>query len=371
MLAGYLPLAAWAGLILALPPFGAWMAGQPLDQLLRLPLRAQAFDPLPFSPPVFWASASIAAALLLTVYWLARPRRPLPPSPTPDTSAKLGAGLPAWGWSGALGIAVAAFLPTVGLALLLVGLTLLANGLTRQRTGSCLLTRRPGFLAAMLPAGALLGWLYHWLNLFLQLWHYPDAASALPFALTRTLEYALLLPAVLSLRQWLASFPRLLGATQRGMTIDGTIDVVAPGWVLVALAALGLVGAGVWPDWIYPLTWTAPLLLALGLAMIRGRPTPFAGIWEGDWSRVLLPSGAALLLGAVVQLWGALVGAHWALTLPLLDGARVLGLPALAYLGLLPLGLLAIWLADQLARPWRNRPLKRFPDFPIKVVIKP
>jgi hypothetical protein len=371
VLAAYLPLAAWLGAILALPPLGAWLAGQPLDQYLRLPLATRAFDPLPFSAPVFWVSTSLAAVLILTVLWLTRPRRPLPPSPELDSGAKVRAAFPPWGWAGAIAIAVAGLLPALGLPVLLLGLTLLANALTQQRTGSCLLTRRPGFVAALLPAGMLLGWLYHWLNLFLQLWHYPDAASALPFALTCTLEYALLLPAVLSLRQWLASFPRLLGSTQRGMTIDGTIDGAVVGWALVAFAALGLVGAAVWPDWIYPLTWTAPLLLALGMAMIGGRLTPFAGIREGDWSRVLLPAGAALMLGGIVQIWGALMGAGWTLTLPLLDGARVLGLPALAYLGFLPLALLAIWLADQIARPWRNRPLKRFPDFPIKVVIKP
>lgn len=372
MLSGYLPLAAWAGAILALPPLGAWLAGQPLDQYLRVPLSARAFDPLPFSAAVFWTSAALAVGLLLTVCWLAWPRPPVPPWRKLETKAKVGTGFPVWGWIGALCIAVAGFLPALGLAVLLVGLTLLANGHTRQRAGSCLLSRRPGFLAAMLPAGALLGWLYHWLNLFLQLWHYPEAASAVPFALARTMEYALLLPAVLSLRQWLASFPRLLGWTQRGRPTDLAVNAGIAGWILIATAGIGLAGAAVWPDWVYPLTWIAPLLLALGLASVGGRPSPFAGVREGDWSRVLLPSGAALLLGAILQFWDSLAGAGWAVvTLPLLDHAAVLRLPVLAYLGFLPLGLLAIWLADQLARPWRNRPLRRFPKFPIKVVIKP
>lgn len=370
MLAGFAPLALWAGAILALPPLGAWLAGQPLGQHLQVPLSARPFDPLPFSVPVFWASAALAAGLILCVLWLASPRRASRPAPSPATPAPSVTRLPAWGWAGWLGIGLAAALPELGLVLPLLGLILLVNGHSQRRTGSSLLTRRPGFVAVMLPAGMLLGWLYHWLNLHLQLWHYPDAGAPLPFVLLRSLEYALLLPAVLSLRQWLARSPSLLGITNRGRPIGEGAAATGLGWALLGLAGIGLAGATVWPDWIYPLTWTAPLLLAIGLGIIAGRPSAFAGVRDGDWSRVLLPAGAALLLGVTLQLWGSLFGTPWTLTLPLLDGARVLGLPAIAYLGFLPLGLLAIWLADQLARPWRRRPLQRFPKFPVKVVIK-
>jgi hypothetical protein len=46
--------------------------------------------------------------------------------------------------------------------------------------------------------------------------------------------------------------------------------------------------------------------------------------------------------------------------------ARILS-PAPGYL---PLGLQGIWLADQLALPWRKHPLGRFRKLPIRVVVK-
>jgi hypothetical protein len=45
------------------------------------------------------------------------------------------------------------------------------------------------------------------------------------------------------------------------------------------------------------------------------------------------------------------------------------GLPLPAYAGLLPLGLLGIWIADGLAHPWRRRPQGRQRPFPVRISI--
>jgi hypothetical protein len=83
-----------------------------------------------------------------------------------------------------------------------------------------------------------------------------------------------------------------------------------------------------------------------------------------------LPAVSALGIGVIAQSWNSLAGPFWVFSLPLIDAGRVTGLAAPAYAGLLPLGLLGIWVADQLASPWRQRPLGRFPKFPIKLVIR-
>jgi hypothetical protein len=373
MIAAFVPLLLLTAAVLGLPLLGAVLARQPLEQYLRLPLTERAFDPLPYSDTVFWGNAVLLLALAALVLWAAWPRRDAPPAPAAEDLRRSRAAtpFPPWGWAGAASAALAFVLPVGGSALVLIGVTLMASAHTQRRTGSCMLTRRPGFFAALLPAGILVGWLYHWLNLYLQLWYYPEAASRLEFVLARTLEYALLLPALLSIRQWLGSFPRLLDWTGRARHLGPAPLGAGLGWVLIALAGVALVAAPVWPDWIYPLAWVAPLLLATGLQLARGRPTPFAGLVQGDWSRILLPAAAAILVAVIVQLWNEHAGPSRVLTLPLLHGEETPGLPLLAYAGIPPLGLLGLWVADQLARPWHNRPLKRFPKFPFKVVIKP
>jgi hypothetical protein len=372
MLAALLPPLLLTLLILGLPLLGAWLGGQPLEQFLQVPLRNRAFDPLPLDRDLFFATALAAGGLFLSVLWLSRPRARAQVETEPPTRS---GGVPAWCWAGALLAAAAPLTGNgpwfgMGLSLFLAGLTLLLNADTRRRAGACLLTKRPGYFAALLPAGALLGWLYHYLNLYLQLWHYPNAPTTATFVLERTLAYAILLPALLSLRQWLASFPTLREATRRARPIRLNSGGTGTGWIAIALGCLGLAGAPLWPDWIWPLTWLAPLLLVLGLQALRAGPTLLAGLGTGDWSRLLLPALSAVIIGFGAQAWNLVAGPIWAFALPLVDDARVLGLAAPAYLGLVPLGLLGIWVGDQLARPWRGSPLGRFPEFPVKIVVK-
>jgi len=355
------------GAVIGLPLFGAVLGGEPLFQFFHLPLRERTWDPLPLDLGVFWACILATAGLLLVLVWLAWPRFRSGASPTGVPAARF----PRWGWIGALLALTGAGVGSngIGLAVLFIGLSLLWSADTQRRTGSSLLTRRPAYFAVLFPAGALFGWLYYYLNLYLQLWTYPGAGSPVGFALTQSAAYASFLPALLSLRQWLGSFPQVLGACSRGRAFraDGG---PAAGWSLIALACFGLAGAALWSDWIYPLTWVAPLLLALGIQAVRNRLGPFAGTASGDWSRVLLPAFSALCLGMIAQAWNQLAGPFWVFSLPAIDAARLLGLPVPAYSGLVPLGLLGIWLADQLALPWRKRPLGRFRKFPIRIVVK-
>lgn len=375
--------------MLVLPTAGALLARIPLGELLTLPLAVRAWDPLPFDPPSFGLACVVAAVVVLLPLWLARPAAGRSSGPTdlglaqrPTSGPLSAARLLVWGgllFGAAVALALAG-LPGASQPALVLGVTLALAGQTERRTGTSLLTKRSGYVLALFPVSALLGWLFHWLNLFLQLWIYPDAdaESAIPFVLVRTLDYATLLPALLIGRQWLASWRPLLDWSSRAQRPAQIHDqrplaparagLAAP-WL--ALSGLGLTAAAVWPDWIWPLTWLSPLLLAMGLQAATGRPGPFAGIPRGDWSRILSPALAALLLGLLIQGWNQVVGPTWVFQLPLIQGLPLFGLPVPAYPGLLPLGLLGLWVADQLARPWRRRPLGRFRPFPVRLSIKP
>ncbi len=372
MLRSLLPLLAVLMLTVLVPLAGALLGGVSLTELLRLPLTERAWDPLRPSPLITLAAWSLMIAIVGGVLWLARPRsgrrRTIETrTPTP---------LPRYTWFGvfALIVAIAAVdggAVNLATALITVTVTLFANADTQRRTGNSLLRQRPGYFFSLFPASLAVGWAFYWLNLWLQLWTYPAATETVPFVLGKSADYAVSLPALLSLRQWLASFPLLLGWTTQARSLNGQPSP-QEGAILLGLAAIALVGAALWPDWVYPLALLAPLLLAVGLQQLRGQPTLFAGLANGDWSRVLLTAIAALLVGLLGQACNQLLGPAWVIELPLIGGPSLLGLPLPGWLWFPALGLLGLWVSDQLTTPWKQRPQQPQyrPRFPVKVVVE-
>ncbi len=355
-----------------MPPLAAWLGGVPLGEYLRFPLIERSWDPLPFQPRSYWIALSLASALMLIPAWLGL-KHP-PPADLPELPQLKGR-LPRWVWTGLVcllsGFALGKTgLAHVGVILAGVGLLLLINADSLRRSGHCLMTERPVFFLSLFPAGVVTGWLMHYLNLFLQNWTYPGYSDFGLFLIAAilTLKYALLLPLLLSLRQWLASHPFLLRRLTHGQPIPGS-GSAEQGWILLGLGAAGLAGVGIWPDRIYPLSWFAPLSLALGLSLIAGKPGLFAGVRHGDWSRIVLTGLAALLLGAWDLAWETLFGPSRSFALSMLQGPSVLGLPLPAFTQFAIHGLIGLWVADQIMAPWRTRPKKRFADFPVKISI--
>ena len=372
MLRPLLPLLSVLALMVLVPLAGALLGGASLAEHLRFPLTARAWDPLGPSPLITLAAWALAIALGGGVFWLARPRARAERTIETGTSAPL----PRYTWFGvfALIVAIAAVdggAVNLAIALIVLAITLFANADTQRRTGNSLLRQRPGYFYSLFPASLAVGWAFDWLNLWLQLWTYPTATETVPFVLGKSAYFAVLLPALLSLRQWLASFPLLLDWTSRGRPLDGQPSS-REGAILLGLGAIALIGAALWPDWIYPLTLLAPLLLAIGLQQLRGQPTLFAGLASGDWSRVLLTAIAALLVGLLSQASNQLLGPAWVFHLPLIGGPTLLGLPLPAWLWLPGLGLFGLWVGDQLTTPWKQRPQQpRFrPRSPVKVVVE-
>ncbi|MBK5939902.1 hypothetical protein [Halochromatium roseum] len=367
-------------LTVLLPLAGAVLSGQPLSSLLIFPLNTRGWDPAPINAAFTHAAQLFAILCIGTLLWLCWPRQRKRPDIADGQRRTAQHPWPRFVWISLLLLLVAliaidgkAF--NVAIGLLTLALTLLLNADTERRTGSSLISQRRGYFLLLFPASLAAGWLvFYWLNLFIGVWTYPNATEAVPFALGKSLDYASLLPALLSLRQWLGSFPRLLRWTQSGLPIG---DLIQEGWPMMGLAGLALASAAVWPDQLYPLMLIAPTFLTLGLQIALRQATSLSGIAQGDWSRPMLTAAAATLLIAFGQALNLLLGAltsaspAWTYQLPLLGGVEFLGLPAPAWLIALPLALLGLWLADQLTEPFKSRPqTPRFqPGAPIQIPI--
>ncbi len=370
MIRALLSLLVWLLLSLALPLAGAVLGQIPLADLFEIPLRERAWDALSLSPALYWGTLALTTAGLALLLL----RRP-PPRPRRAPTADNGRGsLRYWAW---LGTAALILAPTLGLgqsphageALLWLGALLLLDAHTQAGSGHSLIQDRPLYLLSLFPAGVLLDALLQYLNLFLQNWTYPRTdLSPAQWVFWQGLHAGLLLPLLLVLRQWLAQRPTLLRLFHDGPATGFRGDPEL-GWILVLPACLGLAGAALWPDWIYPLTWFAPLLLAQGMALIRGRTTLFTGLHHGNWSRPLLTALAAIAIALAAQAWDQAFGPQRAFTLPLLQGPGILGLPLPGYLGAVAFGLTGLWLADQAGLPWRRGKEAKAPRFPVQIRI--
>jgi hypothetical protein len=369
----YKALIAWFLLLIGLPPLGAWLGGHPLSDYFQLPLLERQWDPLPFNPGAYWSLLALLGVVAGVVLWLSLSGRS---ARTPDMSERDGR-FPGWGWLGPIAVLTAIALgvlgwASVGFSLLLAGLILWINADTLRRTRHAILKERPVYFLTLFPAGALLGWLMYYQNLFLQNWQYTGSASMHPlwFALSLTLQYALLLPLLLSLRQWLAAHPGLLRTSANGkpLAISGNAE---QGWLLLGLGAMALAGAAVWPERIYPLTWLSSLSIAIGASQITGKSTPFSGVVQGDWSRVLLTALAAFLIAGLSLVWMHVVGPSLSFTISLLQTQASTALPSPpTWIYFAVLGLNGLWLSDQLIPHWRKKQQPHLPKFPVKVVIK-
>ncbi len=264
-------------------------------------------------------------------------------------------------WVAPTPIAGAVWLPTLFGALAVLACSILFDTLTFLRTRHSLLRSQRSYLLWSGVAGAGAGLLLGYLNLFSGTWFTPagSAAQALLFA---TLGGAVLLPAVLIARLWLAGWSGLVRLLTRKFAPP--MLPAEPAAMLLLLAALsGLLGGAIWPERMGWLFWSSPLLLLTALQLLWHESTVFAGLAQGGWSRILLGAVSGILVGGgalkAYQISGGaiyLTADTWQL---------------IAYFALF--GLLCLQISDIVAENWRGKPrgevFKKKP-FPIPVVSK-
>jgi hypothetical protein len=332
-------------LVLALPLLGAFAEGLPLAPFLEFPPRTQRVAHAPFSWAAFALIALFAAAWVAPFVARGIRARP-PPRPPPPRFP-----FPWWGWLGLL-LALAAWgvawtrFPWAGefqkhtFTPLWLGYVLVANALLVRRAGACPMLARPRAFLALFPASAAFWWLFEWLNRFAQNWRYVggERFGAGEYFLYATLPFATVLPAVLSTRDLLASFPRLTEPFAAFLPLRPRHPrALALAAALASSAALFFLG--VFPNALFPALWLGPLALLLAFAALSRRPHPLSPLAAGDWRGVVTAALAALLCGFFWEMWNAFSLLKWEYSVPFVHRFLLFEMPALGWAGYLPFGL--------------------------------
>lgn len=349
-------------MLMGLPMLGVVLAGHPVGWYLEFPPRPAYVRHAGFSWPAFVLIAAVFLAVALPFEWrVFRSRRGIGMDIQPERA------FPRWGWTGvALGVIswtlawtrfewfapfqVFVFTP------LWVSYVIVVNALTFRRTASCMITDRPVYLLELFLLSAAFWWFFEYLNRFVLNWYYlgTGAQSAMGYFWRATLPFSTVLPAVLGTYELLVSFPRC------GAGLDAFVKIDAgrtrlPAWIVLLASSAGLMGLGIWPDYLFPLLWLSPLLLIVSLQSIAGDRTLFAGIRSGNWRRVYILALSALVCGFFWEFWNCFSCAKWVYNIPFVGRFKLFEMPVLGFIGYLPFGLECAVIADAILLPSPKR----------------
>ena len=352
------PVVLLAGaLIIALPPLGLLLAGYSVQTYFEFPPLTHPADHSPFSWPIFGASMLLIVGLVgagFVFRW-----RTVGAGVTAVLGIHTGsAQLPWWGWLAVVWTLLAWLLawtrfewmrPWQALTFtpLWLGYIAMVNALTYRRVGRCMLLERPRYFLSLFPLSAAFWWSFEYLNRFVQNWHYLGAQelTATTYFWQATLPFATVLPAVLGTAELVTTYLGVAALSWPRLKLEAQ-DRMKWGWSLLAIGAAGLSGLGLWPDYLFPLVWMAPLLLIVAMQMIQGAHTIFDEAAQGDWQTLWALSVAALICGFFWELWNFYSLAHWEYSVPFVQGFHLFHMPLLGYAGYLPFGLECWAVAD-------------------------
>lgn len=252
--------------------------------------------------------------------------------------------------------------PNLATLIITALLALISNQWAASRSGHNLLRLQRDYYVAMALASCATGWLLVYLNLYTHTW-LSTLDNGVAQLLIQSLLFAVLAPAILSVRALLGSFANLLKLLTRNFAVPSPSNETAA-LILLPFALIGLLGGAVWPTTLFWLLWAAPLLLLIATQLLWHESSIFTGLANGDWSRIVTAAMSGLIVCNLAQT-----------TFQIAGGILLIGLPNIAFeqLGYALFGLLCLQVGDVIAEAWRGKTraeVFKKKSFPIPVVVK-
>ncbi|HIE09986.1 MAG TPA: hypothetical protein EYP62_00040, partial [Kiritimatiellae bacterium] len=303
----------------SLPMIGAVLSGEAAAKYLEFPPRTHYVEHAPYRVGAFW----LVAVLELVFLYLPLAAVLIKTAEIPPLARR---GFPWWGWLGIVagavswGLAWTRFPWFAGFqrhtfSPLWLSYIVVVNAVSFWRGGRCMLTDTPRFFLLLFPVSAAFWWLFEYLNRFVQNWYYVgiDDLSAAEYFWLATLPYSTVLPAVLGTYNVLTTF---LGDTPLVLERSGTRRREALATLMLALAVFGLLGIGLWSNFLFPLLWIAPLLVLSALMELAGEDSLLFHLPSRGMKRLALLASAALICGFFWEMWNYCSLAKWVYEVP-------------------------------------------------------
>ena len=219
------------------------------------------------------------------------------------------------------------------------GFILVMNALCFKRSGHSPMTDHPWAYAATFPASSLFWWFFEYLNRYVWNWYYLGVSDlgAVEYIVYASVCFASVLPGVCAVAAWLHTFPVFDDRVYSGMA---RVNLRKPGWCvfLGMLAATGLVGIVLAPEFAFPLLWMSPVAVFLLVQFLMREPCVLDSVVDGNWSVFIRFSLAALVCGLCWETWNYYALAKWVYSVPWVHGFQIWEMPVIGFAGYLPFG---------------------------------
>jgi hypothetical protein len=216
-----------------------------------------------------------------------------------------------------------------------LGFCLVVDALVFWRTGTSLLARSRKKYIGLFVASAPVWWLFELANWRLQNWHYngAEAFSTLQFWFWATLNFTIVVPAVLGSAELFRSFIR---TPLKGPSIRPS-KMTTIAFFLTGLAMLVLMI--VWPKIFFPFIWVSLYFILEPINFWMGNRTLVEWVKGGDWQPVVTLWLGILLTAFFWEMWNYYSFPKWVYHVPWGNWLHVFEMPLLGYGGYLPFAL--------------------------------
>jgi hypothetical protein len=213
------------------------------------------------------------------------------------------------------------------------------DALVFWRRGTSWFTRGGWKILQLFIFSSLFWWAFEAANLPVQNWHYvlDQRYSLAAYIVLASLDFSIVLPAVLETAELVSSFRRL--QPQLAPSDPGPR---APLWVRALILMAGIISCVapvLWPAQTFYLIWVALVLLLDPINNTFRRKSTLGHIFARDWRFLVMLPLSGLICGFFWEMWNWLALPKWYYTLPYVGFGKIFEMPLLGYLGYLPFAL--------------------------------